>query len=83
MQAKTAVVGIVNTHAQTTDATTPQRTAVSRLSEPTPMIAPLIVWVVLTGMPPKITMISVMAAPLSCAKSVDGPQMNDAAGPSS
>jgi hypothetical protein len=59
------VVGIVRTQAQTTLATTPQRTAVRRLIEPTPMMAPVIVCVVLTGIPPKMTHIKVNAAPVS------------------
>ena len=42
---------MVKTHAQTSWPATPQRTALKRFSEPTPMIAPVIVWVVLIGMP--------------------------------
>ena len=43
--------GIVRTQAQTMVPATPQRTAVRRCVAPTPTMAPVIVWVVLTGMP--------------------------------
>jgi len=46
-----AEAGIVNTHAQTILRATPQRTAESRRVAPTPIIAPAIVCVVLTGIP--------------------------------
>ena len=46
-----AAAGIVSTHAHTIWPATPQRTADSRLIEPTPTIAPVIVCVVLTGTP--------------------------------
>ena len=46
-----ADIGIVRSHAQTIRVATPQRTAEARLIEPTPTIAPVIVWVVETGMP--------------------------------
>ena len=49
--ATTAEAGIVNTQAQTICLATPQRTAERREVEPTPTIAPVIVCVVLTGMP--------------------------------
>ncbi len=42
---------MVNIHAQSIRPTTPQWTALSRRSDPTPIIAPVIVCVVLTGMP--------------------------------
>ncbi len=42
---------MVNTHAQIILPATPQRTAESLLVEPTPTMAPVIVWVVLTGIP--------------------------------
>lgn len=42
---------MVNIHAQSKFMVTPQRTADSRLVAPTPMIEPVIVWVVETGMP--------------------------------
>ncbi len=43
--------GIVSTHAHTIWPATPQRTADSRRVDPTPTIAPVIAWVVLTGTP--------------------------------
>ena len=42
---------MVTTQAQTMRRATPQRTAESRLTAPTPTIAPVMVWVVLTGIP--------------------------------
>ena len=47
----TPEAGIVNTHAHTICPATPQRTADKRRVDPTPMIAPVIVCVVLTGTP--------------------------------
>ena len=49
--ATTPDAGIVNTQAHTICLATPQRTAERREVEPTPTIAPVIVCVVLTGMP--------------------------------
>ena len=46
-----AAAGIVSTQAHTIRPATPQRTADSRLIDPTPMMAPVIVCVVLTGTP--------------------------------
>ena len=46
-----AVKGIVRIHAHTILPATPQRTAVKRLKDPTPIIEPVIVCVVLTGTP--------------------------------
>src|SRR5258708_12115522 len=43
--------GIVKIHAQMMLPATPQRTAESFCVEPTPMIEPVMVWVVDTGMP--------------------------------
>src|SRR5277367_5636542 len=43
--------GIVSTHAHTTRRATPHRTADNRWTAPTPIIAPVMVWVVLTGTP--------------------------------
>ena len=51
---------------------TPQRTADRRWIAPTPMIEPLIVWVVLTGMPPIAVPISVMAPAVSAQKPPTG-----------
>lgn len=42
---------MVNTQAQTIVPATPQRTALKRLSESIPIIAPVMVCVVLTGIP--------------------------------
>ena len=56
-----ADAGIVRTHAQTICRATPQRTADSRRVAPTPMIAPVIVCVVLTGMPKLLAVNSVIA----------------------
>ena len=57
--------GIVKTHAQMIFLAIPQRTAVSLFVAPTPIIAPVIVWVVLTGMPPMDALIMEMAAAVS------------------
>ena len=46
-----AAPGMVKIQAQTTCRATPQRTAESRFTAPTPTIAPVIVCVVLTGIP--------------------------------
>jgi len=43
--------GMVRTHAHRIFPATPQRTAVNRRKDPTPIIEPVIVWVVLTGIP--------------------------------
>ena len=51
--AAAAEAGIVMIHAQTIRRATPQRTADSRWIAPTPIIAPVIVCVVLTGIPAK------------------------------
>ena len=46
--------GMVSIHAQTMRPATPHLTAENRLAEPTPTIAPVIVWVVETGMPKNV-----------------------------
>src|SRR5205809_888610 len=56
---------MVATHAHTIRPATPQRTADSRLVAPTPTIAPVIVWVVDTGMPRKVARYSEEAAAVS------------------
>ena len=48
-EASTAVIGIVNTQAQIRLTVTPQRTAEILLVNPTPIIEPVMVCVVLTG----------------------------------
>ena len=60
--------GNVSIQARTTSRTTPQRTAESLFAEPAPMIAVLIVWVVLRGMPNADAICMVTAAPVSAAK---------------
>ncbi len=44
--------GIVRTQAHRIRRATPQRTALKRRMDPTPMMAPVMVCVVLTGIPP-------------------------------
>ena len=56
------------THAITTFCATPQRTAEARRAAPTPMIAPVIVWVVETGMPKAVAPNSMKAPPVSAQK---------------
>src|SRR5438309_5090748 len=46
-----AEAGMVRIQAQTMRRATPQRTADSRCTAPTPTMAPVMVWVVLTGIP--------------------------------
>src|SRR5258706_7887598 len=53
--------GMVKIHAQTMFPATPQRTAESFCTEPTPMIEPVIVWVVDTGMPSAVARNRVIA----------------------
>ena len=55
--------GIVNIQAHTIRPATPHRTALNRFSEPTPTIAPVIVCVVLTGIPKADVTNSIIAAP--------------------
>src|SRR5206468_12167876 len=57
--------GIVTIHAQTTCLAIPHRTADSRCVVPTPTIAPVIVWVVDTGIPAWAVKNSVAAAAVS------------------
>ena len=61
-------IGMVKIHAQMIDPATPQRTAVNLLVEPTPIIAPVIVWVVLTGIPAIDAPIMEIAAAVSAQK---------------
>ena len=51
MAASNALTGMVNIHAQSKLMVTPQRTALKRLVAPTPIIEPVMVWVVETGIP--------------------------------
>src|SRR5207244_9518140 len=57
--------GIVRTQAHTTCLATPHRTADSRCVVPTPTIAPVIVWVVETGIPAWAVKNNVAAAAVS------------------
>ncbi len=61
-------IGIVNIHAQMMFPATPQRTAVNLLVDPTPIIAPVMVWVVLTGMPAMEAPMMEKAAAVSAQK---------------
>ena len=67
-----AAMGMVRTHAQTMRPATPQRTAESRRVEPTPTMAPVMVWVVETGMPNELARNSVAAPAVSAAKPPTG-----------
>ena len=49
--AKRALAGMVSTQATRMWPATPQRTALALVLAPTPMMAPLMTWVVETGMP--------------------------------
>src|SRR5262245_28923209 len=61
----TAAAGKVRIQAVTTSLATFQRTAETRRAAPTPTIAPVIVWVVDTGMPSAVAANSVSAPPVS------------------
>ncbi len=63
-----ATMGIVKIHAHTIFPATPQRTAVNLLVEPTPTMAPVMVCVVLTGIPAIDAPIIDMAAAVSAQK---------------
>ncbi len=63
-----ADIGMVKTQAQRILPATPQRTAVNRFVDPTPIMAPVIVCVVLTGMPATEAPIIEMAAAVSAQK---------------
>ena len=67
-----AAAGIVRSQAQTICRATPHRTADSRRVAPTPMIAPVIVWVVLMPTPSYVAMQIANAAPVSAAKPLTG-----------
>src|SRR5438093_12737074 len=67
-----AAAGIVRIHAHTMRPATPHRTAERRCAAPTPEIAPVIVWVVLTGIPKCEAMNSVMAPLVSAQKPPNG-----------
>src|SRR2546427_2645259 len=63
--ATAAEAGMVRIHAHTIRRATPQRTAESRWTAPTPTIAPVMVCVVLTGIPAKAVPNRVKAPALS------------------
>ena len=65
-------MGMVKIHAQIMFPATPQRTAESLLVAPTPTIAPVIVWVVLTGIPATDAPIMAQAAAGFGAKTAHG-----------
>src|SRR5262245_58372867 len=64
--------GTVNTQAQTTLPATPQRTADTLRTVPTPTIAPVMVWVVETGMPSAVAPNSVAAPAVSAQQPPTG-----------
>src|SRR6185437_4062762 len=64
--------GIVTTHAQTILLAIPQRTADSRVVAPTPTIAPVMVWVVLTGIPSDVAPRIAIAPAVSAANPPTG-----------
>ncbi len=59
---------MVKTQAHIIFPATPQRTALRRFVDPTPIMAPDIVWVVLTGIPATEAPIIEMAAAVSAQK---------------
>lgn len=65
MPANIAETGIVSTQAHNRLIVTPHRTAETRLTTPTPMIDPVMVWVVETGIPKCSVIPSVMAPAVS------------------
>src|SRR5919198_5268991 len=68
MGAISPAAGMVAPQAHTMRRAPPQRTADSRRVEPVPTIAPVIVWVVDTGMPRKVARYSEEAAAVSAEK---------------
>ena len=63
-----AEAGIVKIQVRIMLLAIPQRTAEKRLVVPTPIMAPAIVWVVLTGIPIAVALKSVMAPAVSALK---------------
>src|SRR5438067_1835283 len=72
MAAINAAAGMVMIQAQMILRVTPHLTAVTRRVAPTPMIAPVIVWVVLTGIPPQAAPMRLMAPAVSALKPPTG-----------
>src|SRR5262245_53269799 len=67
-----AAAGMVRIQAQTMRPAIPQRTADSRVVAPTPTMAPVMVWVVLTGMPATAVPISMIEPAVSAQKPPTG-----------
>ena len=67
-----AVAGMVNTQAQTIRPAIPHRTADTRFVAPTPTIDPVIVCVVLTGMPKWVAIMIAAAPPVSAQNPLTG-----------
>ena len=63
-------MGIVITHAITISLAIFHLTAVTRFAAPTPIIAPVIVWVVDTGTPKAVARKSVIAPPVSAQNQI-------------
>src|SRR5437867_8195823 len=72
MAASDEAAGMVMIQAQTMRRVTPHLTAVTRRVAPTPTIAPVMVWVVLTGIPPQAAPIILMAPAVSALKPPTG-----------
>ena len=68
---------MVTIQAHTMRPATPQRTAERRWTAPTPTMAPVMVWVVLTGMPARAVPNRVMAPAALGAKSADRLEFGD------
>ena len=64
--------GMVRIHAQTIFLATPQRTAKKPFNDPTPIIAPVTVWVVETGIPSMVAKDKVSALAVSEQKPLIG-----------
>ena len=73
-----AAAGIVSTHAHTIRPAIPHRTADSRCVAPTPTIEPVIVCVVLTGMPKCVAIMIADRAARLRAEAADRTQLRDA-----
>src|SRR5579875_3382803 len=68
----TPAAGMVSTQAQTMLRAMPQRTAETRWTEPTPTMAPVMVWVVETGMPRALARPRAVALAVSAQKPPTG-----------
>jgi len=72
MAATKPLAGMVKIQAHTMLPATPHRTALARWVEPTPTMAPVMVWVVETGMPKEVAKKRVKAPPVSAQKPPTG-----------